>query len=758
MNDAAVLYMPNLTNLSSEQRKNLSLSIHKEKDKVIEQMKLKLDQFKLQLLQDALESREIPYNPNIDNYYELRKYIIDSDRIPKEKKQELYNVADLIDSEVNKLLDELVNGSTTALDRFIRNTYTKIVKPVGKSVINGLAVSSLLQMAPTLELKLGVIAASLGVSSIKLIKTLKARAYQKSNAECDKALKEMEITKKDGKIVDTRFPESVVQVIKDYFKDHNIAFEDTGYLSVRETLYNLDYEQKLELTRILISKTGREINIDERIKKYNEDFTTFVSNNVIKPITIGGATGISIATVINGVAPEILATPLNTFIARYLTAGKLPEVLSWAITATTGAISGFGKYIPVVGKWLEKTMAAENIATLAVIGGVVGLAAHIGKKIYKGVSSAIEERKRTKEEKEIQKIEIELYEKDIEEELKKIQEILNENGKNPTSAMIIEIVCEYLENEEGIKFAQKPRTIYELSKKLETVDEEVRKKVVVMLRELMKFNKDKPTTFQEKVKDVARKVITTIALGLAGLNVYDLITGKGILKRISQSDLFKGIPGTRLEQIPIKQEDIAELESKMVENDHKLNPTPTPPATGATGTPGPDATPTPQPTPTPVGTMPPMTEAPIATPTPAPNGSPTGTPLPGPAQPVEIPDRAGLITAIERQDPKLFFKVFNHMVEKFPNVTNESFMKDIFAGMDKETAEIFLKYMNGITLTDEEAKAFKIAGSTLLNKIAEINLAIEEANRKIENLNNIFNGVIAGEVLANTAGEVQKGK
>ena len=195
----AVLYLPGLSNFSSSEKKELREAIATDKEKIAEAMKLKVNDFKKTLLVEALNQKGLSYDESIETFYDLRKYIRSSNTYSKEDKKELLSACEYIDSNVNGLLQELINGSTSSIERFLKEMYQKIGKPLAKGAIDGLAISSLLQIAPTIEAKLAIVAASIGISSYKLIRGLKDKAYAKSIAACNEALRELETTKEEDR-------------------------------------------------------------------------------------------------------------------------------------------------------------------------------------------------------------------------------------------------------------------------------------------------------------------------------------------------------------------------------------------------------------------------------------------------------------------------------------------------------------------------------------------------------------------------------
>ena len=756
----AVLYLPGLSNFSREEKKELRKAIATDKEKIAEAMKLKVNDFKLDLLREALEQKGLNYDKSIDTFFDLRKSIMNSRTYSAEDKKELLDACTYIDSNVNSLLQELLNGSISSIERFLKEMYQKIGKPIAKGAIDGLAISSLIQIAPTIEAKLAVVAASLGISSYKLIRGLKDKAYAKSIAACNDALRELETTKEDGKIVDTRFPENVIREIKEYFEMKSIPFEDTGYLSLRETIYNLDYEHKVELVRIIQSEMGKDTGIDEKLKKYNESFTTFVSNNVIKPISAGASAALPLATVINQIDPALLSGPFNAFVTKLFTAGHMSGFLSWTSAASAGIGTFLLEHVPAVGKYFTAAFAGENIVLLSLMGGALGLALNVSKGIIKAVSNKIESIKNAREEREFRKVELEKYKDSIKEELDKIEGIINENGKDPSKELIINIVCDYLEKKDLV-LEERPKTIEQLEVVINGLDKDDKKELVSILKEVLEYSEKYPKSFKEKLSDVARTTMTLLSCGLASLNIIDMLTGKGILKKISNSKLLSGIPGTRLNEIPTIEG--SEALQQKIDSEVSVSEGQTPALTN-TGE-AVDAIETPHACEPPV----PDTSAFVQRPdepvvTPHPTGAPSSPAIPttpptsnvvNTPPPIEVstvvpidsysghhPGTLTTYLAGENPDPAEFFRMFHK------DFSGGDFIS--FAELGREDAERFMRYFQDMEVTIDNKKDFDILSSALLRRVEQINNEIIANNTKIMNLNKVFNGAVAGSVMAET--------
>ena len=259
MNDAMVINSPSvlLDNVRSRKKEALELA------------KGKLNNFKLDLLKDAMDSRNISYDKSITDYVKMQESL--KSTLNSSDYSNILEICNELDKELDKVLTDLLNGSSNAFSKFINEKYETLIRPIGKSVVNGMAVSTVINLAPTVETKIAAMAIASGVSVYKLVKSDKFKSVASKNYELSKILNELETTKDNsGKIIDTRFNDSIQTDIKEFLSSKNIKYKDTGYLSLREVMYSLDTENKLQLVNIINNKIGNVINVEDRVSKYDD--------------------------------------------------------------------------------------------------------------------------------------------------------------------------------------------------------------------------------------------------------------------------------------------------------------------------------------------------------------------------------------------------------------------------------------------------------------------------------------------------------
>ena len=97
---------------------------------------------------------------------------------------------------------------------------TKKIKDISSATSIALASRTALILAPTLGIKIAIAGAIAGVTGYKLIKEAKYKKVISREIECNRVIEKLELTfDKNGKIIDTRFSQSVQELIRDYFKE-----------------------------------------------------------------------------------------------------------------------------------------------------------------------------------------------------------------------------------------------------------------------------------------------------------------------------------------------------------------------------------------------------------------------------------------------------------------------------------------------------------------------------------------------------------
>ena len=346
---------------------------------------------------------------------------------------------------------------------------------------------------------------------------------------------------------------------------------------------------------------GNNIDIRDHLAKYNENLQEKFKKNFIKPIALGGAIGLGIATSINAIEPGILAGPVNgTLLGSILQKLTDSKVTSWIVGLSTGIGSSFLKYIPVVGEGLENMMAYENAIITSVIGGVANLGLNTLKITGQGIKNNVNKIQSNKEFSDILKLDAKLHEKENIQELKERRQYYEINGATEKEKAIMLLVIKFME-ENNIKQYLKINSISDLKRCIELLEQKERKKVYKFLNELENLRKNNYSYFIKLMNNLGNTLFFCASLSLASLSIIDLIKEGDYLNDIANKIFNKEQP------LPLLEGEI-NINDNMLESSDgiKLEPTPQP---------------TPRPTPTPK-------PKPVARPRPTPTPHPTPSPTP----------------------------------------------------------------------------------------------------------------------------------
>lgn len=321
------------------------------------------------------------------------------------------------------------------------NKYISIFNACIKAIISSLAINTILIMAPSIQIKFAFSLLIVLKNIVDLNKIIKYSNVEKKNFYANKILHELEITKENKKTVNTRFDDDLINYINVFLKRNN---EDipSSYLDLRNKIYNLDIDKKINLINLLNNLTGNKYDTKIFDSCSNNLYKEF-KNSIIKPILIGASMGMFVATSINSVDPSIMASIYNSTgigilfsnLTKNSTFGIIGMVLGTVLTKAL-------QFIPVIGTSL---IAKENIIITSIIASTLYLTLSSIKKMFHSIKNYIQRKKFINDYKNDLKIDSMLYAKDnfddfVEDpNLTYITNYLKENNFNLDATSITEL-------------------------------------------------------------------------------------------------------------------------------------------------------------------------------------------------------------------------------------------------------------------------------------------------------------------------------
>ncbi len=575
----------------------LNENVKVNKRKVIKELEKKSESARLELIKEAFKNNNLSFDDNINDYQEFIKSV--KGNLKDRDLSLANNIIDNVNKEIDKLINELKSGSTTAFTKFL-NGVNKIVTPVGNMVVDSLALRTLLTLTPTAIGKAGVGIVLTGINLYNLHKIDKYKRVTNKTFELNRILQELEITKdKNGNFIDTRFNDTIQKAIVDFLNTNGILFENTGYLSIRDTIYNLNDDKKEELCKIISNLKGSNVDFDKRLSDFNDGLFKRFGKKYLKDMSIGATTGIGLATTVNSVAPTAIPALVNgTFIGKIVEKLSSSPILGWFSGALSGVGTFLGNYFPTLGK----IFSMENLAIFAIGGAGIGLLSAIGKKICSIIKNRKDRFNAMSDAKKLQELDNKLYSETDREEIIALTEKLSKESVD-REKVIINLVCEYMD-ELGINYNRRPTNKKELNDIVNSLSNKDKNKIYDLMTSLEDYAKREPNKFKRGIKKIGNFLKAAVSLGLASLSVIDLLSAGAFLSGL-KSKIFKNeglnVPDRIREfddsigRSAYEEKQRAIEEAKKVSTPVKEEHVPMPSSHGKmpSATPGPQATPGP---------------------------------------------------------------------------------------------------------------------------------------------------------------------
>jgi hypothetical protein len=246
--------------------------------------------------------------------------------------------------------------------------------------------------------------------------------------EVDSILRDLETTYDEyGRIIDTRFDEDTQEFIREFLKAKKVEFNDTGYMSLRNACYGLKAEDRLDLCKMLEIKTNKIVDADGRYRSVGNNFFNKASGKT--RAIVGGVAGAGAGALVQNTKQDLFtnlsADKTMKGISDSITS-KVPDI-DLGLTKIELGSSLAGAANTVLSGPLNAVITAingiANIGGGALVGAAVGFAS---KCVVNLVNNIVTRVKTSKKYKEFLEKDSELYEKDNEEEIAKMNNSVRE--------------------------------------------------------------------------------------------------------------------------------------------------------------------------------------------------------------------------------------------------------------------------------------------------------------------------------------------
>ena len=498
----------------------------KEKKKmVMNSIKDKMKQAKLNLIYTELDELKISHENNYTSVHDLKRDL--KGKISTLDYNKVSEIADKVNQSLDEMVSQLNKGSTTAFSKLMTSD---LAKTVSKTLGITLAGRTALLLAPTIGTK-ALVASGLSCYGIyRLIKNRKDIIKANEENELNNILLDLETTKNNDEFIDTRFSTEIQGEIKNYLKSSGVEYEDTGYRSLRSAIYSLDANKKKSLCDLLNLKLGKGIDVDQRIAKAKKKLDVVSSS--VATVSAGVGLGSHLATTINSIDPGLASGVLNgTFLATWI---QNQTNNAW-YTALSGGLGLIGtevlEHLPVIGGVAQKVFAAENLASFCALGAAGGIVASMGLGIASCVKRIHTYSKQKAENKSFLKLDQEKYKEDDQKEIQLMQERFKQPA-NMMESIIIDIVLGYLADE-NIKLEGIPRSIMELNSMIDKLSMEEKHKANSLLSKISSYIKNDPS-FVANLQKAGKISIGIFTAGLAAVSIYDIVKGGTFIPELSQ--------------------------------------------------------------------------------------------------------------------------------------------------------------------------------------------------------------------------------
>lgn len=478
--------------------------LHITKNKLVLKMQKTIEEAKLKVIVLALQEKNFKIQEDSNSLAKIKKNL--KETLPELIYKNAIKIIQSISDQFDSTLKSLDKGSQIA---FIKLMNSKYSKDIAKSINIELNGNTLLTLAPTLltkNIKKSRLKGYYVVDAMKDKKTLKEK---NTINELDNIISELEITRKENKIIDTRFSLEIQKIIIEFLLQNNIYYQYTGYKSLMATVYNLEDELKLELIKLIkiqinISQPLREkINFSERKISIISEASEEVYNNL---------------NTINIKEYTLLSTWISIKVNN-----------DWLKRLTKG-LSNIGTSNMILFDTGKKINAAENSIFFNGLGFSMGIATSPILNILSTIKYIMLNKSLNSKNKEYQILDKQLYTKDDEKEYILMKTKLN--NETSLEAIILDITLGYF-SDVGIKVGRMPTSINELTlliKNMPYVDQKMAFGILININKILLKESAKLKEELQKVGNISGALILS---GFSALSIYNIVKSKDFLKELS---------------------------------------------------------------------------------------------------------------------------------------------------------------------------------------------------------------------------------
>ena len=497
--------------------------IFEEKNDTVDVLKNKMNLTKFQLLKQYLEIEKINIPNDLSTIEEILEYT--SKNLSADQHSYVVAIKEKIENSIETMLKDLEKGSTTAFSAKFKQL-TESLKPIGLAVAKPLAIRAALRLLvpPHFQIFAGV--GMLAYKTIKFVKDNKKRTIANQDYELSKIIREFEITKNsDGTIVDTRFSPEIQTIIRNFLKQKKIKFEDTGYISLSNIIYGLEFEDKKALCNIINNNLGNPIDVNARLKKYDGTFWQKLKNS-FTPLTTATGYALDLANNVNDI--PLLRGPISTLLTSLGITTVTGNVENGLITAAakTG-VETAANFFNIGEDVVESVNSTINTVGFLGIFSAIGVVGSVGGMIFKYIKGKKERNKIKKDLEKIKEIDNKLYKNDIETELSLVKKKALEHP-DLAKVMIVSLVSEYMSSL-GVQLPSNITNANDLVAYINTLDNDIKNKVLQFYDDLVYYNKNNHNKFVRTALNVCNVIGSMTIYGLAGLSLIDMFSEVGIL-------------------------------------------------------------------------------------------------------------------------------------------------------------------------------------------------------------------------------------